>query len=150
MIYVCILARQWVIKCKRVEVLQVRRNTYRYISIHKTRCPTTGVSRAKVWHIKRVNTSFVWTTTLEEIEKGATLKKEKKNLISLQLVPVVLQSLTPGEGGGENAVCQLTGAQIEMHNQLLKFCTVEFCWVLAQTASPNPKDTRHSFVKQQL
>lgn len=48
-------------------------------------------------------------------------KKEKKNLISLKLVPVVLQSVTPeveGEKERVGAVCQLT--VVQMYKWLFK------------------------------
>lgn len=89
----------------------------RYIRIHKTRCPTTGVSRAKVWHIKRVNTSFVWTTTLEEIEKGFNIENREKEFDFPPACSCGSAVADTRGRWGEDAVRQLTGAQTQTYNQ---------------------------------
>lgn len=67
---------------------------------------------------------------LEEIEKRAKVKRQQKNSVSLKLVPVVLQSVTPQEDGkGERVgvMCQLTVVhkQRQMYNQFFELVLTE-------------------------
>lgn len=101
-------------------ILHVSKNTYLYIFTHKTTDAqplTSGEPKCDM--LTEWIPALCERRCLRKLKKGATVKKEKKNLISLKLVPVVLQSVTPQEEGEkEGAVCQLT--VVQMYKQLFK------------------------------